>query len=67
MFFVKYFPKGFKCKKARIFTNSLKSPVLHDNTFYPYISCVTFLSVHQTVLSEIHQFGELDLLKTTKQ
>ena len=35
-------PKGLKCEKDPIFMNSLKFMVLHDNTFYHYILCVTF-------------------------
>ena len=64
--FVRYFLKGFKYKKPRIFINSLKFMVLDKNKYYRYISCVTFLLVRYFGLSMIHQFGELDLLKTTQ-
>ena len=47
--------------------NGLKFPVLHDNTLYYFILCVIFLSVRYSVLSEIHQFIEFYLLKTTER
>ena len=37
--FVKTFSKSFKCKKGRIFMNSLKFTVLHNNEFYRCIMC----------------------------
>ena len=42
--FVKRFSRGFN-QKACIFMNSLKFPVLHDNTFYRYSLRVTCFSV----------------------
>ena len=47
--------------------NGLKFPLLRKNTFYCYTLCVTSLSVHSFELSEIFQFGDLDLLKTSEK
>ena len=56
LFLQKLFPRGLNVKKSRIFINSLKFPVLHDNIFYRYILCVTCLSVPYTVLSYYYIF-----------
>ena len=47
--------------------NGLKFLVLGDNKCYRYISCVMFFLVSYFELFVIQKFGELDLLKTTKQ
>ena len=47
--------------------NSLYFPVFEENKCNRFISCVTFLSVRYFKLLVIHQFGELDSLKTTKK
>ena len=47
--------------------NGLKFPLLRKNTFYCYTLCVTSFSVHSFELSEIFQFGDLDLLKTSEK
>ena len=44
----------------------MKFPVLDENKYYRYFSCVMFLSVLNFKIFFIRQFGDLDLLKTTK-
>ena len=62
VFIVKKDPMSLNVKKDHIFMNSLKIPVLHDNTFYGYILCVTCFSVCYIILSIIHLFCELHIL-----
>ena len=51
----------------RIFMNGLKCTLIEKEKCYRYISCITFLPVRYFELFVIHQFGELDLLKPTKE
>ena len=60
--FVINFPMGLIYKKARIFMNSLEFMVLHYNTFYRYIVCVTCFSVRYTVLLSICLFCDFYIL-----
>ena len=49
-------------KKARIFMSSLKFPVLHNNTFYHFVLCVTYFSFSLIVFSVVHLSSEFYIL-----